>query len=61
MSFKKKSRITALIMLIAAIAFFVYAVTHPTAGFPWSNTITYSIYAVYILIMALLFIAPYKK
>ena len=61
MSFKKKSRITALIMLIAAIAFFVYAVTHPTASFPWSNTITYSIYAVYILIMALLFIAPYKK
>ena len=61
MSFKKKSRIIASIMLIVAIAFFVFAVTHPTASFPWSNTITYFIYAVYILIMALLFAAPYKK
>lgn len=25
------------------------------------NTITYIIYAVYLLIMALLFVAPYKK
>ena len=60
MSFKKKSRIIASIMLIAAIAFFIYAITHPTASFPWSNTITYFIYAVYILIMVLLFIAPHK-
>lgn len=34
MSFKKKSRIIASIMLIAAIAFFVFAITHPTARFP---------------------------
>lgn len=61
MSFKKKSRIIASIMLIAAIAFFVFAITHPTASFPWNNTITYFIYAVYILIMVLLFVAPYKK
>ncbi|PWM69125.1 MAG: hypothetical protein DBX38_00720 [Eubacteriales Family XIII. Incertae Sedis bacterium] len=61
MSFKKKSRIIASIMLIAAIAFFVFAITHPTASFPWSNTITYFIYAVYILIMVLLFAAPCRK
>ncbi|TGX96524.1 hypothetical protein E5357_15810 [Hominisplanchenecus murintestinalis] len=61
MSFKKKSRIIASIMLIVAIAFFVFAVTHPTASFPWSNTITYFIYAVYMVIMVLLFVAPHKK
>ncbi len=61
MSFKKKSRIIALIMLISAIVFFVFAITHPTASFPWSNTITYFIYAVYILIMVVLFVAPYRK
>ena len=61
MPFKKKSRIIASIMLIAAIAFFVFAITHPTASFPWSNTITYFIYAVYILIMVLLFVAPCRK
>lgn len=48
-------------MLIVAIAFFVFAVTHPTASFPWSNTITYFIYAVYMVIMVLLFVAPHKK
>lgn len=61
MSFKKKSRIIASIMLIVAIAFFVFAITHPTASFPWSNTITYFIYAVYVVIMVLLFIAPHKR
>lgn len=60
MSFKKKSRAVASVMLIAALAFFVFAVTHPTASFPWSNAVTYWIYAVYVLVMALLFIAPSK-
>ncbi len=61
MSFKKKSRIIALMMLFVAIIFFVYAINHPEASFPWSNTITYFIYAVYILIMMLLFVAPFRK
>ena len=61
MSFKKKSRIIALIMLIAAVVFFVFSITHPTSSFPWSNTITYFIYAVYIFIMVELFVAPYRK
>ena len=61
MPFKKKSGIIASIMLFATIAFFVFAVNHPTASFPWSNTVTYFIYAVYILITALLFAAPCKK
>lgn len=61
MSFKKKSRIIASIMFFVAIIFFVYVINHPEASFPWSNTVTYFIYAVYILIMVLLFAAPFRK
>ena len=61
MSIKVISRIIALIMLIVAAVFFVYAINHPTASFPWSNTVTYSIYSIYVLIMAVMFIAPFKK
>lgn len=60
MSAKAKSRIAALVMLIFAAAFFAFALTHPTASFPWSNTVSYIIYAVYLVVTAFLFIAPYK-
>lgn len=58
---KKMFRSIAWVMLIAAVIFLVYAVTHPTASFPWSNAITYAFYAVYILVMLVLFVAPGKK
>lgn len=58
---KKESRIIAFIMLIGAIVFFAFAVTHPSSSFPWSNAVTYTIYIVYSLIMLILFIAPFKK
>ena len=61
MSFKKISRMIASIMLMIAIAFFVYAVTHPTGSFPWSLEVTYFVYSVYLLTMVLLFVAPFKK
>ncbi|MCM1186949.1 MAG: hypothetical protein NC251_07700 [Lachnoclostridium sp.] len=57
---KKKARIIAGIMLVFAIGFFVYALTHPTASFPWSNAVTYFIYALYLLLMMALFLAPDK-
>jgi len=58
---KKKAKIIAGIMLLFAIGFFLFAVTHPTASFPWSNEITYFIYIVYVLVMVVLLIAPNKK
>ncbi len=58
---KKLSRMIATVMLVLAIAFLAFALTHPTASFPWSNAVTYTIYAVYILAMAVLFIAPFKR
>lgn len=58
---RKIFRSIAWVMLIAAAIFLVYAVTHPTASFPWSNAITYALYAVYILVMLVLFVASRKK
>jgi len=58
---KKKSRMIAGMMLLFAIGFFLFAITHPTASFPWDNTVTYSIYAAYVFVMALLFVAPVRK
>lgn len=58
---KKISRIIGAIMLVAAIVFVVFALNHPEMSFPWSNTITYLLYALYLIVMAVLFIAPFKK
>lgn len=58
---KKYSRIVATIMLIIAIIFFVVALNNPQASFPWSNTITYIFYGIYVVIMIILFIAPFKR
>ncbi len=54
-------KMIGLVMLVVAIVFILYALTHPEASFPWSNTITYKIYGIYVLIMVLLFIASKKK
>lgn len=58
---QKASRILAGVMLLFAIGFFLFAINHPEASFPWSNPVTYAIYAIYALIMAVLFAAPRKK
>ncbi len=31
------------------------------AGFPWNNAITYVLYIVYLAVMIVLFIAPFRK
>ena len=58
---KRTSRIIGCIMLAAAILFIIFAVTHPELGFPWENTITYFLYALYLLIMLVFLIAPRRK
>lgn len=55
---KKFSRIIGLSMVVFAIAFVVFALFHPEKSFPWSNTITYSLYGLYALVTAVLLIAP---
>ena len=48
-------------MLIAAVGFLLLAFLHPELSFPWSNIITYFLYGFYVLLPAVLFIAPFKK
>lgn len=58
---KKLSRIIAALMLVLAIAFAAYVLNHPETGFPWNNSITYALYIAWLVIMIVLFIAPFKK
>ena len=48
--------VMGIIMLIFAIGFVIYALNNPQASFPWNNIITYSIFAVYIIVMIVSFI-----
>ena len=58
---KKLSRIIAVIMLVIAILFIIVALNKPQASFPWSNTVTYTIYGIYVTVVAVLLVAPFKK
>ncbi len=55
-------KITAVITLILAVGFFIFGV-HPKIGFAFTNVFAFSIYAMSILIMAMLilFIIPCNK
>lgn len=57
---KKICRIIASVMASAAVGFIAYALNHPESAFPWDNTVTYTIYGSYFLVMIVLFIAPFK-
>ena len=48
-------------MLLVAIVFIMFALNHPEKSFPWSNTITWLLYAVYFLVTMVLLIAPKMK
>lgn len=57
---KKACRIIASVMLVVAIGFIAFVLNHLEGSFPWSNTVTYTIYGLYALLMVGLFIAPFK-
>ena len=48
--------VIGLLMMAFAIGFAVYAFNNPQGSFPWSNLITYSIYALYLVIMICCFV-----
>ena len=58
---KKCSRIIALIMLVIGVVFIFIALNNPQASFPWSNMVTYIFYGIYVVMMIVLFIAPFKR
>ena len=41
-------------MLLFAAAFIAYALFHPETSFPWSNTITYTVYGFYLAVAVIL-------
>ena len=49
------------VMLAVAIAFVAFAFSHPEASFPWSNSITYTIYRLYAITMVVFILIPRKK
>ena len=57
---KKKCRMIGSVMLFAAIGFMIFALNHPEGSFPWSNTVTFTLYGIYVVVMIVLFIAPFN-
>lgn len=58
---KRGSRIIACIMLVIGVIFFIIALNNPQFSWPWSNTISNCVYVVYLIVMVILFIAPFEK
>lgn len=60
---KKISRIIGVCMLLVAIVFVAYALTHPEASPPFGldGSIARPIYVVYLLAMIVFWVAPFKK
>ncbi len=58
---KKVLRIISIFMFIGFIVFFIFAINNPQLSFPWSNTVSYTIYGVYLLTALILFIFSYMK
>lgn len=46
----------SIFMMIVAVIFVVIAFIHPEFAWPWSNTITYIIYGMYLFIMSVTFV-----
>lgn len=58
---KRACRKLGLLLLVLAVCCVVYALGHPTGNFPWSNSVTYGVYLVYILVTAAFLWAPFGK
>ena len=56
-----KNKIIAFIMLVFAVVFIIFALINPQYSFPWSNTVTYTIYGLYIIVMLVFFIKAFKN
>ncbi len=46
------------ILCLIAVIFAVIAFTHPELSFPWPNGVSYTIYALYAIVTALVFCLP---
>lgn len=48
-------------LCLFAVAFIIFAVTHPELSFPWPNWVTYTIYVLYAIYTIMVFCMPRFK
>jgi formate-dependent nitrite reductase membrane component NrfD len=58
---KTLSRIIGIVMLIGAVCFLWFALGHPEGAFPWGNRFTYFLFGLYLIVMGVFLLAPFKK
>ncbi len=58
---KRISRFIACTMLVIGVVFLAIALNNPQLNWPWNNIITRLLYFAYLVVMVVLFIAPFKK
>lgn len=49
------------VLSAAAVIFFLYALNNPQASFPWSNSVSYALYALYAALTAVFFLLGWKS
>ena len=52
---KKRFLLSACVLIVIAVCFVIYAMWHPELSFPWSASITYVLYGLYVDGIVLLF------
>lgn len=60
MKFFNRYLISAIILLLSAIVFLIFAFNHPELSFPWDNKYTYTFYIIYIFLVIMLFFLGLK-
>ncbi|MFA9380996.1 MAG: hypothetical protein ACERKO_08045 [Acetanaerobacterium sp.] len=58
---KRVSRTVGLILLAVAVIFVIFALNHPEMSFTIPINLTYVLYIIYVIVMAVFLIAPFKK
>lgn len=58
---RKRSKMIGIVMLVLAVIFVIFALSHPEMSFPWSNTITCLMYGMYVIVMIILLVAPFRN
>ena len=58
---KRIIRMLGILMLIVAFVFVIFALWHPERSFPWSNTVTWTLYGCYVLCALFFLLVPMKQ
>lgn len=53
---RKLLKYTGIVMVVIATIFIIIAFNHPEFAWPWSNTVTYILYGLYLIVMSIMFV-----